>query len=139
VLVRLLLAALPALTACASTTAGPPDQAIDEAEALPLQIAFQDLCDARTLAEAGDMWGAANEFQNQAHAYLHEFAGRYSMSERDAVARLLEAKQEVEAQLAAPDSANPRAVAASLASLETALADAAERVGFTRPVCGGSS
>jgi hypothetical protein len=82
---------------------------------------------------------ASDAFQSRSHAYLHEFAARYSMSERDAVARLLETKQAVEAQLATPDSANPQAVAASLAALETALADAAERVGFARPVCGGSS
>ena len=137
-LVPVLLIVLLAVGGCASTTSGSPSAAVDEAEALELQISFQGLCDARTLAAAEDLWGAANEFQTQSHAYLHEFADRYSASEREAVARLLEAKQVVEAQLASPDFAEPTAVTASLSTLETALADAAERVGFDRPVCGGS-
>jgi hypothetical protein len=115
-----------------TTTAEP----IQQAEALPLQIAFQGLCDARTVATAGDAVAASDFFQDRSHAYLHEFASRISVSDREGTARLLEAKQTVEAQLADPGSADPQAVAAALAALETALADAAETAGFERPVCG---
>lgn len=138
-ILRLMLTGLVAMTACAPTASEAPPEALEEAEALPLQIAFQGLCDARTLAASGDVLGASDLFQDRSHAYLHEFADRVSASDRDAAARLLEAKQAVEAQLAIPDVANAQAVAGSISALETALGDAAESAGFARPVCGGAA
>lgn len=128
---------LPALYACGPEVEG-PTAALDEAEALPLQLAYQGLCDARTIAEAGDMWGASDIFNSRSHAYLHEVAAKIQAVDREVAARLLEAKQAVEAQLATPDSANPQLVVSSLSTLEAALGDSAEGLGLTRPVCGGS-
>jgi hypothetical protein len=135
---RLLAAALVALVSCGGGTPGDRPGPVEDAEALELQIAFQGLCDARTLAEVGDMWGAANEFQSHAHAYLHEFADRLSAVDRTAAGRLLEAKEAVEAQLNAPDSADPALTVSALSQLEVALADGAEREGLPRPACGGA-
>jgi hypothetical protein len=137
-----LAAAMVALVSCAG---GPeetvePSQQVDpiqQAEALPLQTAFQGLCNAETLAETGDMWGAANEFSIHAHGYLHEFADELSASDREAAGVLLEAKEAVESQLNSPDNADPATTAGALAELQVALADGAEAEGFARPACGG--
>lgn len=133
---RILLTGLVAMTACAPTASEEPTETLEEAEALPLELAFQGLCEARTLAASGDVLGASDLFQDRSHAYLHELADRVSASDRDAAAGLLEAKQALEAQLAIPDAANPQAVAGSISALETAFGDAAESAGFPRPVCG---
>lgn len=134
---RILALALLALVSCGSTGPSATVEPIEEAEALPLQLAFQGLCDAATLAQAGDVQSAADMYEDRSHAYVHELADRVSGSDRDAAARLLEAKQIVEAQLANPDVANPQVVAGALSGLEAALADAAEAAGFERPGCGG--
>jgi len=125
------------LHACASDVEG-PTAALDEAEAQPLEIAYQGLCEARAIAEAGDMWGSANIFQTRSHGYLHEVAAEVQVADREVAARLLEAKQAVEVQLQSPDSANPQLVVSTLSTLETALGDTAESLGLTRPVCGGA-
>jgi hypothetical protein len=126
-----------ALVACAPDVEG-PSAALDQAEALPLKLAYQGLCDARAIAESGDMWGASDIFQSRSHAYLHEVAAKVQAVDREVAARLLQAKQAVEAQLATPDTANPQLVVASLSTLETALGDSAESLELTRPVCGGA-
>ena len=136
---RSLFVLMVALGACSSgaSPAGTTEP-IERAEALPLQIAFQGLCDAQVRAEAGDTWGASDFFQDRAHGYLHEFASRISVSDREGAARLLEAKQVVEALLATPDTADPEAVAAALQRLQDTLAGAAVTAGFEQPTCGGS-
>ena len=131
-----LAAVVLVLVSCAGPSPATTTEPIQQAEALPLQIAFQGLCDARTAATAGDAVSASDFFQDRSHAYLHEFASGISVADREGTARLLEAKQMVETQLADPESADPQAVAGALATLETALADAAETAGFERPVCG---
>lgn len=131
-----LAAALVTLTACGGS-AEEILEPVREADAIPLQIAHQGVCNARTLAEAGDLWGAANEFATKTHAFLHEFADRLSATDRAAAARLLEAKEAVEAQLNSPDSADPALTMGALSGLQAALADAAEVEGFPRPACEG--
>jgi hypothetical protein len=131
---RLLAAALVALMSCgggAEETVEP----IDQAQSLPIQIAFQGLCDARTLAEAGDVQSAADTFQGRSHAELHSLAERLSATDRDAAARLLEAKQRVEAAFANP-GASPAALVAPLSALEAEVTNAATALGLDRPVCG---
>lgn len=133
---RILAAAVVSLVSCGGDPSATVEP-IEVAESLPLQIAYQALCDARTLAETGDVWGAANEFMTQAHAYLHEFADRLSATDREAAARLLEAKEAVELHFSAPDEADPGATVRSLSELESAVADGAEAEGLPRPTCGG--
>ena len=134
---RILAAAVVMLVSCGGDPAATVEP-IEKAESLPLQIAYQALCDARTLAETGDVWGAANEFMTQSHAYLHEFADRLSATDREAAARVLEAKEAVELHLNAPDEADPAATARSLSELEAAVAAGAEAEGLPRPTCGGA-
>lgn len=135
---RIMAVAVLALASCTGTSSDATVEPVRDAQAVPLAIAFQGLCNATTLAEAGDVQSAADTFLDQSHQFLHEFAARISVSDREAAARLLEAKQVVEAQIAAPENADPPAVAEALAALETVLADTAEGAGFDRPVCGGA-
>ena len=133
---RPLVTALLALAACAPGA----DQAIDaldEAEALSLEIAFQGLCQARSVAEAGDVQGASAVFQSRAHAELHTLADRLSGTDREAAARLLEAKQRVEAALAGPATTGP-AAAGLISALEAEVQSAAESLGQDPPACGGA-
>ena len=124
-----------ALAACAP---GAEDsiEALEQAESLPLQIAFEGLCQARAVAEAGDVEGASAVFQSRAHAELHSLADRLSATDREAAARLLEAKQRVEAAFASPTTSGP-AAAGLIAALEAEVQHAAEVLGQVQPVCGG--
>ena len=131
---RILATAVVMLVSCGGDPAATVEP-IEKAESLQLQIAYQALCDARTLSETGDVWGAANEFMTQAHAFLHELADRLSATDREAAARLLEAKEAVEIHFSAPDEADPAATARSLSELESAVADGAEAEGLPRPTC----
>jgi hypothetical protein len=136
VITRVLVASVLALSACASAEPAQTTEPIGQAEALPLQIAFQGLCNAATLAEAGDVQSANDMFQDQAHQYLHELADRLSKIDREAAARLLEGKERVEAAFASP-TASPPQVSQLLGALEGEVGNAAEVLGMDRPVCGG--
>lgn len=127
---------LLALVACAAGAEQSID-ALEEAESLPIQIAFQGLCESRAVAEAGDVQGASDVFQARAHAELHALADRLSSTDREAAARLLEAKQRVEAAFADPATASPPAVAGVISALELEVQNAAESLGLPRPACGG--
>lgn len=87
------------------------------------------VCDARAAAEKGEADGARRIFVNTAHDPLHELAAEAGQVDRSAEARLLEAKQRVEAVLGepGPDFAD------RLERLAVAAADAAEIVGDERP------
>ena len=132
---RVLVAALATLVSCGGGGAANTVEPINEAESLPIQIALQGLCDARTIAEAGDVQGASDIFQSRAHAELHTLADRLAASDREAAGRLLEAKQRVEAAFASAATASPGAVAADLSALEGEVAAAAESLGLDRPAC----
>lgn len=87
------------------------------------------VCGARTAAARGESEGARRIFVNTAHDRLHELAAAAGQVDRSAEARLLEAKQRVEAVLEepGPDFAD------RLERLAVAAADAAEIVGDERP------
>lgn len=87
------------------------------------------VCDARAAAEQGEPEGARRIFVNTAHGRLHELAAETGRIDRGAEARLLEAKQRVEAVLEDP---GPDFVD-RLDELAAAAADAAEVVGDERP------
>lgn len=129
------IAPLVLLVACASG-AEEPIEALEEVESLPVQIVVQGLCQARAVAEAGDVAGASAVFQSRAHAELHSLADRLSSTDRAAAAGLLEAKQRLEAALADPTAASPAVVADLISALEAEVARAAEALGQDRPVCG---
>lgn len=133
---RVLAASVATLVSCGGGGAANTVEPVKEAELLSIQIAHQGLCDARTLAEAGDMQGAADTFESRVHAELHTLADRLSESDRDAAARLLEAKQIVEGMLANLDAAAASVVADQLATLEAEVANAAGLLGLDRPTCG---
>lgn len=135
---RLLAAAVISLASCGGGGAADTVEPINEAKSLPIQIAYQGLCDARTLAEGGDVQSAADTFESRAHAELHTLADRVAATDRDVAARLLEAKQRVEAAFAVPTT-SPDAIVPLLSSLETEVANAAEALGLDRPVCGSAA
>jgi hypothetical protein len=89
------------------------------------------LCEARMLASRGLIRDAEAEFQDRAHAYLHELAGETTETDRQAAARLLEAKQLVEQSFANPTE--PRVLAGLLRDLRDRTAEAA---GTPAPACG---
>lgn len=87
------------------------------------------VCEARVAAAGGDSDGARRIFVNAAHDRLHGLAAETGQVDRGAEARLLEAKQRVEAVLEepGPDFAD------RLEKLAVAAADAAEVAGDDRP------
>jgi hypothetical protein len=103
-----------------------------------LTVALAGLCRAAESARSGDLFEAQRTFQNQSHAFLHELARRGQERARPAVARLLEAKQRVEAALSPESGAPPAEVAALLGELEVATRDLARVLGTPAPRCGGA-
>ena len=133
---RVLAAAVATLVACGGGGAANTVEPVNQAELLPIQIAYQGLCDARTLAEAGDVQGAADTFQSQVHEQLHMLAEDLAATDRKAAGRLLEAKQIAESMLANPAVAVAPVVADQLTTLEQEVANAAGLLGLDRPTCG---
>ncbi len=102
----------------------------------PLDEAVAGLCEATTLAEDGDVAAAAAVFQDRSHEYLHELADQLSDQDRAATARLLEAKQRVEAAFADSETADPAETANLLRDLQAALSEAATAASLDPPGCG---
>jgi non-homologous end joining protein Ku len=75
-------------------------------------------------------------FEDRSHEYLHVLADDLMDGDRAAAARLLEAKQRVEAAFADPDSAEPEQTADLLRELQAALAEAATAAGLDPSSCG---
>jgi hypothetical protein len=117
----LTLACALVLPACGSEPTGPGGE---------LGTALEGLCEARRLAERGLVGDAETAFQDRAHAYLHELARETSDTDREAAARLLEAKQLVEQAFA--ERAEPGMLARLLDDLRDRTAEAA---GFAAPGC----
>lgn len=88
------------------------------------------LCAASDRARTGDGGGARTIFFDRAHDALHQLAADVSDDDRAAEARLLEAKQRVEAALSA---ASTPQLAADLDALAHAAAEAVEANGDPRP------
>lgn len=87
------------------------------------------LCDAQAAAAAGDAASARSAFFNFSHQALHDLARRLEDGHRDEAARLLLAKQAVEADLA---RAAPADVARDLGPLLDATRRGVVRVEGTR-------
>lgn len=87
------------------------------------------LCSARSAARSGDVAAARGAFFDRAHQPLHELAAEATARDRFAAARLLEAKEAVEAGLgqAAPS------LASDLDRLLTATVSAVDAIGDPRP------
>jgi hypothetical protein len=124
---RLLTGVLLFAAACSSSGAS---------GAAPLDEAVGGICEATTLAEDGDVAAASVVFQDRSHEYLHELADQLSDQDRAATARLLEAKQRVEAAFADPEAADPADTANLLRDLQAALSEAATAAGLEPPACG---
>ncbi len=91
--------------------------------------AYAGLCSARSAARSGDVAAARGAFFDRAHQPLHELAAGATARDRSAAARLLEAKEAVEAGLA---QAAPN-LASDLDRLLAATASAVDAVGDPRP------
>ncbi len=91
--------------------------------------AYAGLCAARSAAAAGSVPAARQAFFDRAHQPLHELASDAADADRAVAARLLEAKEAVEAGLSQP---GPSFVS-DLDRLLAATASAAEAVGQARP------
>jgi hypothetical protein len=102
-----------------------------------LTVALAGLCRAADSAGSGDLFEARRIFLNRSHTFLHELAARGGDRARPAVARLLEAKQRVEAALGPASEASSAEVATLLEELEIATRDLAGAVGTPAPRCGG--
>jgi hypothetical protein len=102
-----------------------------------LTVALAGLCRAADFARSGDLFEARRTFLNRSHAFLHELAARGDEQTRPAVARLLEAKQRVEAALGTERRATPAEVAVLLEDLEVATRELAGALGTPAPRCGG--
>lgn len=89
---------------------------------------IESLCAARDTATAGDADEARTIFVDQVHDELHQLAADTDDADRDAAARLLEAKQRVEADLT-----DRTALADALEALAAATIDAIEANGDPRP------
>ncbi|MGH2764498.1 MAG: hypothetical protein ACRDKA_01080 [Actinomycetota bacterium] len=100
-----------------------------------LQLASQGLCDAQVLASEADVRRAADVFDRETHAYLHELAAELQEIDRAAAADLLEAKQRLESALADPAGADPQGVVVLITDLQRALGDAAEAAALPAPLC----
>ncbi|MFP3900990.1 MAG: hypothetical protein ACLFXM_09040 [Acidimicrobiia bacterium] len=101
-----------------------------------VEVVASGLCDALAAAEAGDLAGARDMFD---HGPLHDLADAVIDIDRGVAARLLEAKEAVESDLADGGVA-PHRVAEDLRSLAAATGDALAVTGVPSPSpCDGES
>lgn len=101
-----------------------------------VEVVAGGLCDALAAAEAGDLAGARDMFD---HGPLHDLADAVIDIDRGVAARLLEAKEAVESDLA-DDGVAPHRVAEDLRSLAVATGDALAVTGVPSPSpCDGES
>lgn len=135
--VRTMTAIGVGLALLAAACAGPSEGSTNAAAPADLTAALAGLCRAADQARAGDLLGARRTFQNRAHAFLHELAGRADEQARPAVARLLQAKQRVETRLGRVGE-TPAEVEVLLVELETATRELAGALGTPAPRCGGA-
>jgi len=136
-LVAVALAVVAATTACGdggedadegspseSTVAGVPPRQVEEAVA--------GLCEAREEAEA-DVKSARTTFYDRSHEPLHGIARALEAVDRAMVARLLQAKEAVEAGLAAPTP--PPSLTADLDVLVQVTRASLARLSVAPPSC----
>lgn len=94
----------------------------------PAQV-HDRLCAALTAAAGGDLGTARASFQDRVHGPLHDLAAAATETDRAAAARLLEAKQRVEAALAS----NGDSLATDLAALAPTVRAALVAIGEPEP------
>lgn len=119
----------PVATADGSTT----EPTVSTTATTLADVSYAGLCAALAAAEAEDVDGAARVFD---HGPLHELAAKATEIDRATAARLLEAKQQVEAATT-DDSTTPETLAADLTTLAEATRQAQRTVGD--PVLGSCS
>ena len=95
----------------------------------PAGAVHERLCRAMADAAAGDLGTARSAFQDRVHGPLHDVAAAAAEVDRSAAARLLEAKQQVEAALAT----NADSLAADLAALAPTVRAAVVATGQPAP------
>jgi hypothetical protein len=128
---------LVAVTLLATACAGPSGGSATAAAPADLTVALAGLCRAEDLARRGDVFEARRAFLNRSHAFLHQLAARGNEPARPAVARLLEAKQRVEAALGPDGNESPAQLANLFRELEVATRALASALGTAAPRCGG--
>lgn len=106
---------------------GPPSPSVATPSA-PGQV-HDRLCAALTAAATGDLDAARATFQDRVHGPLHDLASAAAETDRATSARLLEAKQRVEASLAASGDS----LAAGLAALAPTVRAALVATGEPKP------
>lgn len=126
------------LSLLATACAGPSGGSATAVAPADLTVALAGLCRAEDLARVGEVFEARRTFLNRSHAFLHQLAARGNEPARPAVARLLEAKQQVEAALGPDGNETPAQVAGLLRKLEVATRALASALGTTAPRCGGA-
>jgi hypothetical protein len=122
----LVLAAALVLSACEGDPPPAPDRREDRWLA-----AVDGLCGALTSAQ--DPEAAEGAFQDRSHATLHEIADELQKADRQAAAKLLEAKNLVEADFA--EDAPPSELEADLTTLIAATVDGLRALGVASPGC----
>lgn len=122
----------PGVASTTSTTTEVSDTVTADPQADP---SFGQLCDVLDLVLDGDIEGARAAFD---HGPLHTLADAATEVDRSVASRLLQAKENVEADLAGSNT-SPSLIVASLQTLTEATADALVATGAapTPPVCQG--
>ncbi len=125
-----LAAALMLLTGCggSSPRSTAAESSTSGAEAVRFQRAHRGVCEA-----AADVERAEAIFFDRAHDALHELAAALAETDRASAARLLTAKEAVEADLEA--AARPDILRDHLLALVGATSDALDRLGIERREC----
>lgn len=108
---------------------GSPSSTTAAAASLPAGSVHERLCRVVSAAAGGDLRAARNAFQDRVHGPLHDLAAAAAEADRSAAARLLEAKQRVEADLAT----NADSLAADLAALAPTVRAALVATGQPAP------
>lgn len=96
---------------------------------------LESLCDASRSAASRDFAGAKIAFSDRAHDPLHTVARALEDVDRAAAARLLEAKQRVEADFDGSGTTTP-GLAADLTALIAATHTGLDRLGIETQECG---
>lgn len=114
---------LVAVSSCSSSNS--PSRSVSSVE---MESMFTALCDAVAQVRAGAVREARATFDDRAHESLHNVAAVVQDSDRAAAARLLEAKQVVEAKFAQLDPS----IGPDLVELAARAGDAVSAAGGVR-------
>lgn len=113
--------ALVALAAIGGAGCGRDGDGQSTADADRFGAVYLALCDSETALAESDVARAGALFADRAHQPLHELAAEVGIDDRSAAARLLEAKQVVEAGFGTPSGPEIGGVARLRATVQTAV------------------